>query len=335
MNTGCSGKSSNTLVFTRSIDMEGHLIKKIDPFAFPYDFLFVVDTYCVALSKTSGCYILDLDSFEPLAHFGEMGNGPDELINPAVLSIDRYNKNIWFIDFPKQTFYAYNIENMLKTGGKSEPLKKFKVESELLPSSFYVKADGTILLPTSADSSQFTLINDSGKVVETFGVTNEKDYNLPQYLFNYFYTKSLVYNPKLNVSICPFLFMDRIVRFNFTTNSVNYFYGNKYKEVKPDVVDQNLMNSVEYYSIGGARGTSKFVFAPYLGAESYSVDKEMIVNSPTEIHVFNWDAKPIAKLRFTDAVKMFDVSEDGYMYVFHDATENLIRIYKLNWEDWD
>ena len=339
MNHSCNKrKDDEKILFTKSIEMETYLVKSIEPPFFFSDYFFVVDTYLVALSKTLGSgfiEVLNAKTLEPICRFGEIGNGPGEFIAPSVLRIDKYNKNLWFIDFPKETFYCYSIKDLIKSKGNPKLIKSIKINHNLLVHSYFVNSDGNIILPTTLDSSLFSTINNEGDVVEAYGISTEERHNLPQPLFNYFYTKHLAYNPNLNVAICPYLFLNKILRYDFSNKSSSFKYGSNYLEEKPNRIDLNIVNKKNYYTIRNTCATNRYVFAGYLGSDSYSSNGNVTFHSPKEIHVFSWNLKPIVKLKFDEPVKIFDITEDGYMYVFADATENQYRIYKLNWEEWE
>lgn len=318
--------------------MENYLVKRIEPPFFFSDYFFVVDTYLVALSKTLGSgfvEVLNAKNLEPICRFGEIGNGPGEFIGPSILRIDKQYKNLWFIDYPKETFYCYSIEDLVKSGGKPKLINSIKIKQDLLPHSYFVKSDGRIILPTTLDSSLFSTISNDGGVVEVYGAETEERQGLSQNPFNYFCTKHLAYNPRLNVAICPFLFQNKVLRYDFVNNKATYIYGSNYKAEKPKISGLNIVNIVKYYPIRLTCNTERYVFSGFLGTDGYSVEKKIIVHSPTEIHVFDWDAKPIVKLIFDNPIKVFDVTEDGYLYMYADATENQYRIYKLNWEEWE
>lgn len=291
----------------------------------------VIDSIIVILDKsyTEGFIRLyDSRNLGLIKSFGIIGRGPGEYYAPSFLHVDKQRKNIWFTDFPKNSFYCFNLEEAL-VDKDPELTFSVKILHELLPIfNYHIKENGSILLPTTTTNTLFTEIDMNGEVVCTYGTTTEK---MPssftnQMQYNYFFYKNMVFNEYLNVAIGTFHYHDKLVRFNFTQQEANYFTGKKYRVIKPIASSGNIFNNWNAYTLQ-IKSTDKYVFSSYLG-DNY-VCENMKANLPSEIHVFDWNLLPVAKIEFSESIVYFDVIDNNDHFEIFVLTNNFITPFKI------
>lgn len=290
----------------------------------------IVDSIIVVLDKkfTDGFIrIFDSKTLKLVSSFGKIGRGPNEYIDPAYIQVDKKRRQIWFIDYPKTTFFCFNLEDALASGNPSV-IHSFSFDRGLMPIfNYHFMKNGNILISTTTDTCLYTEINKKGEIFKTYGTSKEPRKNMDQMEYNYFYYRNIAFNEDLEVAIGTYTFLDKAMHYDFKTNHATYYIGEKYEDIEPVVGGGNVFNNWQSYTLQICN-TNDFVFSSYLGDEYTLADYS--ANYPTEIHVFDWNMKPIVRLIFPDPIIKFDINEQGEIFVFANTTEKPFQVYQLD-----
>ncbi|NHB70126.1 BF3164 family lipoprotein [Perlabentimonas gracilis] len=320
--------------FPIMIDMEQKLIKSIEPNDFREPVFKSLDTLLIVLDRrhvNGFIRVYNNQNLGLITSFGTVGKGPNEHLGPGVLQVDHFNKNIWFMDFQKLSFHCISLCRLLESNNV-EPSISFKIPLELMPIFNYtVLNNESILISSTKDSSMLTELNMKGEIVKTYGLYKESRNDLPhQMQYNYFHYKNLAFNKKSGIAIGTFHFLDKVFKYNTSTGESMEYYGRNFSHITPTIQNQNIVNSWKAYTLQISQ-TENFVFASYVGDDYFSSSGG--INYPQEIHVFDWDANPVARLHFPDPIIHFDVNDSGEFFVYANSLESNFQIFKLNLED--
>lgn len=316
--------------FPASISMNNYLKNSYETSLMLNPRFNIIDSIIVVLDKkfTDGFIrIFDSRTLKLISSFGKIGRGPNEYIDPAYIQVDKKRRQIWFIDYPKTTFYCFNLKDALASDNPPA-IHSFSFDRNLMPIfNYHFMKNGNILIPTTTDTCLYTEITKRGEISKTYGVLKEPRKNMSQMEYNYFYYRNIAYNEDLNIAVGTYTFLDKIMCYNLNNNSTSYYLGSKYEEIEPEVGGGNVFNNWQSYTLQIC-STKDFVFASYLGDEYTLADYS--ANYPTEIHVFDWNMKPTAKLLFPDPIIKFDINEQGEIFVFANTTEKPFQVYQLD-----
>lgn len=317
--------------FPRIIDMGNCLVT--NPAlknCYNIDYILIVDSLLIILDTKDDYRFIKIynkRTFEPLGGFGRLGQGPNEYFNPFYLRVNKQHKVLTFAEPPKRLIHGFKLDDILQKKEEPNPFFTTRIDSKLIPiSSYCFLNDSNLLLSTTADSSIYTLIDTKGTVIKTFGCLNEKKEGLKQYFYNCFFTQYFVYNEEKNEAIYGYQYFDMLNKLNLNNGSISRIYGSNYKKFKPEIMNGCLHNN--YAAFYNLKQDSQFVYAPFLGKPFFNV-KDYSTNYATEILVFNWDLKPVARLKFPNPIIDFDV-DDSNIYVLTNNHENQLLVFSLD-----
>lgn len=326
-------KTIETLdAFPITINMTDRVVKSIQCDELREPNIVTLDSFLIVLDSryTEGFIrIFNNQTLELLASFGIVGNGPHEYLTPSCLYVDKKSRDIWFIDFQKSTFYCYPLFNILESKGM-DPKHSIPFNYELMPIfNYHILENGNILIPTTRDTSLLTELNPKGEIANTYGVSKESRVGMDyQMQYNYFYYKSLTYNEEKGIAIGTFHYHDKVVCSNLKSGQTHEIRGQNYSLNKPLIHNVNIMNQWMAYTFE-IRQTDEHVFSCYLGGDYYT----SFINYPQEIHVFDWNANPVAKLVFPDPIISFDINKKGEVFVYANKLEENYQVYQLRHDD--
>lgn len=320
--------------FPITIDMGQKLIKRIDSNDFREPVFKSLDSLLIVLDRkhiNGFIRVYNNQNLNLIASFGTVGKGPNEHLGLGVLEVDSFNGNIWFMDFQKLSFHCISLSRLLESNNV-EPSISFTIPLELMPIFNYtVLNNDNILISSTKDSSMLTELNMEGEIVKTYGLSKESRNELPhQMQYNYFHYKNLSFNRKSGIAIGTFHFLDKVFKYNTTTGESIEYYGTNFSHITPIIQNYNLVNNWKAYTLQISQ-TEDFVFASYVGGDYFSSSRG--INYPQEIHVFDWDANPVARLHFPDPIIHFDVNASGEFFVYANSLDSNFQIFKLNLKD--
>jgi len=334
-NNSKDSKNLSFREFNKKVNMEDRFVEKLSlKGCYNPSSVHVFDTLLIVTQKRieKGIFsFYSLKNHKLLASFGKQGKGPGEFIAPAITNVDKHNKWLWFIDYPKTTFYAFSIQEILKGPRNIKPVKVIKFNQSLMPVFTYkVLADTSILLSSSNNSSLLTLINSKGEIIETYGEQPMFDSpDLPERVYRSLHSRFLTYNDKTDEVVLSYLYYDKLLKYNLTTGEYLITTG-------PDNIKQKAKAKEDgsmYRPITLIKGyfytmTSDDVgvFALYTGDTHFNED--LSGNYPNNIYVFDWDFNPKFNLIFKRNIKIYDIDyENNNLYTI--TGEGNINVYRL------
>lgn len=253
----------------------------------------------------------------------QIGKGPDEFINPVCFTLDRSGK-LWFKEDPTD-FYCGLIDFNSNISFK----KMLRYDPDLVMiSNPIILNDSTVILSSTKDSSLFTTLTlggsaSSGVVDPLYNAGYNRILNQP-YLRNQFYYKYLAYNDTLQRMFCAYLRHNKVAMAYLSQGRTEVRAVAQGDDDPPTVVAQNVIS--QFFAYESAIPYGKYIYCSYLGKPFFTQDYSVV--HPSEVHVFDWDLNPVAKLIFESPVADFALA-DGKMYVISTRERPQILVYQL------
>ncbi|MFP4022924.1 MAG: BF3164 family lipoprotein [Thiohalospira sp.] len=276
--------------------------------------------------------IYSLNTQERLASFGKQGKGPDEFIDIGYPVIDKIHGLFWFIDYPKSTFYAYRIEDMVLNTENIKPIKEIKFDQLLLPFNYVVLEDTSIMIPASIHSDLCSIINTQGDVIKVIGNQPMFDSDgLPHLVYSDLHSRLMVFDNSKNEIVFTYHYYDKLLKYNLDTKETFVVTGpdnikqKAYAKEDGSLYRPITMKKGYYFSF---KANSEKLFALYLGKPHFKPDRTG--NYPKNIHVFNWELEPLINLEFDKSVRCFDINDEGTkLYISTEGSRNIL-VYDLD-----
>lgn len=323
--------------FQRTVNMSEKLIGEysfegcLDP-----NYINVFDSLIIFTQNKleSGIFsFYSLKTHELIASFGSQGKAPGEFINAAWTEIDKIHGLIWFIDYPKTTFYAYKIEDIILKTNNLNPVKEIKFDRSLMPIfNFVVLEDTSILIPSSSKKDLYTIIKPNGTLKNVFGTQPAfNGENLPQRAYNDLHSRLVGINNKENELVFSYQYYDKLLKYNPVTEETIIVTGPDKIKQKPIATSNGVLRKTLTTEIGyffSLKTNNEKIFALYKGKQSFNQDFTQI--APNNIHVFNWRLEPKLNLLFDKDILSFDINESGTIIYAITNSEKNILVYKLD-----
>lgn len=272
--------------------------------------------------------MFDKRTFEPLGGFGKIGRGPNEYINPTRIKVNKSLGLISFLQSPVCRIVGVRLNEIIRNV-EPTPLISFQISQKLMPvaSGYYILDNKKLLLSTTTDSSLFTLIDNNSNIIKTFGSLKTKEKNLTTFSTNGFYKHSFVHNSGKNIIVSGYQYFDLLQKLDLNNGIVNSLYGKNYKVNKPQVAESGdiLNNYLAFYNF---KNDNHYVYASFLGNPFFNI-KDLTSNYATDLLVFDWDLKPIARLKFLHSIVDFDIDDDK-IYVLSSDLENPLMVFTFD-----
>ncbi len=267
--------------------------------------------------------------FTPLGGFGKIGKGPGEYINPTNISVNEGLKIVMFLESPRKRINCFKLGSAINNpSGNPSPCLRYPIDDSLMPiSSFFLLDNWHVMVSTSRSNACYTIIDSVGTIVESFGDIAQDRQGLSQFAFNNFYSRPFAYSAERRQAISAFMKFDAIQTYNFGTNVTETYRGINYKRVLPEVAPDgvNILNT--YLAFASIKQHGPLIFASFLGGITFN-PADYSSTLPSDILVFNWQMKPVARLKFP--VQIEDFAVDGSnIYVISSCTETSLSVYSL------
>lgn len=269
--------------------------------------------------------VINKQNYKQVAQFAKQGNGPNEYINPGILSYDKASGNIWFLDGPKHQCISFSIDKAISQADPM-PRKTVTIDPFLAVfSSFHALADDNLIISSNADStSLYTVISPDGNIKKTLGEGTNKWYdgmNLVSY--NMFYNRFSVINESKELAISAYNYFDKVELCNLKNGSVRVLHTTKSNaEVKPIIGEDGFNIYNERCTYMYAAQWDGYVFFSYLGGNFFNAGANY--NLPKEIHVFDWELNPIAKMEFPFEIQSFAIDSKNIYLITNEEKQLVI-----------
>ena len=292
-----NGDESNSVVeisdFPIELKVKGTNVGPLSFFSNPTDIVFDQDHYLIVDDKKKEIFHLFNKKYELISSFGNIGEEPGSFSNkPQII-----NNN--FIENKKLLLYQFPSEII--------PIELKSTGDKYAESIISEKNKMTIKLP----GIQYVANLEGNKYVGLGGMTEGK-----LSFFDLDSTKAMIYPFVPNTTPGPKTSEDKMFMYNgrIGVNTVegkiviaNHYFnqleiydtkGQLLKEIRIGKLDSPFSKKPgerKFYFVN-VDVTDKYIFAVYLGKKP-SPGLDDLFMAKSEIHVFSWDGKPVAKLK--------------------------------------
>ncbi len=241
-------------------------------------------------------------TFEHITSSGITGRGPGEITNPFLATLDNDNGIIWFFDMGRKELLKYPVDSILLNPGFL-PTKSVPIPEDI-PVIIRYKPQGVELFSFANIASNDILISffnhegeiiDSNQIVRSEKLRNLDNLNQDAHILaTYIYDK----HPQKDLYVIAYRFSDIITVVDSKGGVVAINQG-------PDLIDQipDVLNDDQKLTYADLRTDENYIYALYLG--DLRINKNQQPNLPTSIHIFDWNANPIARLNLDHPIPGF------------------------------
>ena len=286
----------------------------------PYDSLYILTNNPM---DTHQIHLYD-ENFEYLISSGITGKGPGEIINPFWAALDDKNGIIWFLDMGRREFLKYPVDHIINDPGFI-PSESIPLPDDVSMIVDY-KPHGKDLFSFADIDSDDVLIsffNNEGKIIESLTRSEELD-NLIDINETYPPVPTYIYekHPVKDLYVVAYRFSDIIAIIDREGNVIASVQG-------PDMINQvpDGSNDRQKRTYSFIRCNENYIFAHYLGG--YQLDEDMNYFYPKYIHVFDWEANPVARLILDDQLSSFTIDNKEMRIMGFSHTRGDILFYYL------
>lgn len=319
---GCS-KSNN--LFPLEMNIEGKMLSVGDSLGLCLT-IHAANDYLIArdLHDNTCLTILKPDDLSFCYHFGQHGEGPNEVIDPGPLFVDGSTFSIY--DGGKMSLLTYSIDSLLHHIDK--PMVSFKTEIEGSIISLINMLDSVYIATGSfPNDKRFALLNGRGELVSGMGEyeIDEEEKNLPFYVKGVAYLSAMERKAGSNRFAVATRYggILEIYDFNPEEVSVNKVADGA-KIFAPRLTTRDIMGTLNFAPDDDTRwgylylsSDSRYIYALYSGM--FQREGEPFISGNT-VHVFNWDGLPVCLLRLDKRVR--DIAVQGNkLYGLYEDTE--------------
>jgi hypothetical protein len=311
---------ANSSHFEKDALANPYLIMKIDSFIIVHD-MYEMQHFSV-FNAVSGKY---------LTRFGNIGNGPGELLTGNVLSI--YRKNLYSFDIPRRYIFKYNVEALINDeASRPETVGKFAD----IPDAYFSRilpVDSACFLGGGVYKSQYQhlLMNEKGEITD-YGIdifNKQESFNdVYKFLSN---QGILVNHPDRAKFVYSVSNSSNIDFFEVTDQKLHP--TKSYRLHNPAFKNENIGResySIEYKDdaiIGyiDLSSTHEYVYALY--TDRTRIDKNGRENpyASNIILVFDWDGNPD---------KIYQLDREVYYIAVDENNKILYALLKDAEKDW-
>lgn len=239
--------------------------------------------------------------------FGEIGNGPGELVTPMGYSVDYQNGYLYINDYGRKSLLQYDLKEV--QDGTAPPFREIKLSGEIgerskilhLKDSFFVAESPfcRLLIATPEHTIQKVMQTFDGREFET-----DKDWFA---FMNTYSCQAISPDGRKYVSATMFGGILEIYTLEGDTmerSAVKYFY-------KPIFDKKGIVYNPTPETIYGfccLSATDKFLYATVHGTVNPT-------SMPTAVWKFDWDGNPVASFECGCPIENFTVDEEsGLIY---------------------
>ncbi|MBE9511885.1 MAG: hypothetical protein IMY71_13525 [Bacteroidetes bacterium] len=332
-------QSENTIIvenFPINVLLEGERIT-IPPILLDPDVMHISDSILIVL-QVSGKKKLEffqLPDCKYLKRYGNEGKGPEDFIRIAsgTFSVGAH-KNLILLDRLKRVRF-FNCGDIHQDNWK--PYREIDFPHKL-SHTFQLVYDGDSILYGHASNEE---INSE---VFAFNVHSQKESSFIKYPDNYVgmsnYDKSRIYIQRLGIKpdglklVSAYYYFKKIRIYNIKSKSyIELIYKDSPKDenissVKMIGGEYDIRHYITFF-MGDLRVSNRYIYAEMYNEKISNLGNHRSTLN-TEIHIFDWSGKPVAKCTFDEPIDCYAVTQDDkYLYAVNAAEEGVIRRYSL------
>ncbi|MDH5602302.1 MAG: TolB-like 6-bladed beta-propeller domain-containing protein [Cyclobacteriaceae bacterium] len=312
--------------------------------------IFILDSLLILYDYTARngnfFYVHNKYSYKHLATFGNIGSGPGEGNIGGGAFLDKKTNTIFQQIQDKKLLYKYHIDSALKMGQNYIPEIEYKNYSgqeigkflSYLNGKYYAMSNILTRNVLKSGISNFAEIENSiissvSKVsgqIQKYGthylpLVEFDDVNA---LYEYNYNKFQI-NEDLQIAVTAYRYLNRLAFIDLKTEDkqTKYFGEENELTLKRNLegkIIRDFDRAVSYFDIAI---TSKYIFALYSGNPLHIIDEDGQIieeNYASEIHVYDWNRNPVAKLLLDMEVETIAIDwEKKIIYGSNPLAKNL------------
>lgn len=258
-------------------------------------------------------HLFNKNTYKYICSTGRTGRGPGEISNPFSTDIEEGNGVFWFMDQGKKRLWKFNIEDIL-ISSNYRPVEYIPIEARQIIINFSYYKDTLFYYIDEDPSILASFFDMDGHLLEDFQLHNKIDlygseeisYQNRRTLLYYF----INHHPAKQLFAVTYRYSDLIVVID---NKGNIKYSSR--DLNHDLNIPDLNSDKKNRLVSYVRSNERFIYRLYnSNAQNYESIKDILMK---EIHVYDWEAKPIAKLNLDHEVFSFDIDyENGRIVAF-------------------
>lgn len=258
-------------------------------------------------------HLFNNSTYNYICSTGSTGRGPGEISNPFSTSVEAEDGIIWFMDQGKKRFWKFSIGDILNNPDY-KPTEYIPIEAKQVIIYFSHYRDTLFYYINEDPSILASFFDKQGNLLEGSQLNNEislyrsKDlsYQNIRTLLYYF----INHHPVKQLFSVTYRYSDLIV---IVDDKGGIKYSSRELNHDLDVPDLNSDQKIRLVSY--VRSNEKFIYRLYNGNAENSESLNDI--SMNEIHIYDWEAKPVAKINLDHEVFSFDIDyKNGRIVTF-------------------
>jgi len=289
--------------------------------------------YLVVLAETDGklIQIIDVDNGKILKCFGRKGQGPGEFVGAnSTLYTPSDSDKFWIYDVTLRRLTQYNIKDILRKN-TFKPDTVFNISSDAGTPLKFCCLNSDTFVAMGALKNRLCFYDSKGDTMQTAGyIPGKKENSVSNFTHLQAYQGALNTNYHAKkIAICSFA-GDLLEVYDYNGNILKTVHGPdlfvpEYETVQNHARVTSLMCG--YFDLCS---TSKYIFCNYSG-ERRNDKKDWTVALGKNILIFDWEGKPIKRVKTDIRLGYIDVSEErNTIYaICYDGEEFFIGYHKL------
>ena len=277
---------------------------------------------CIEPFSDSIYSVFKLPSCSFIGSFGTNGRGPNEFNQPAASNTSLYENGIVSYDLSDR-FFKIDLSEYITNKTVKVSNIKLPGEISMLNNGFMLNDSIIIGKPYvgGKDNSPFVRYNINSGKVESFGIWPDIYPVDREKLFWSIYSGRSRVKPDQSM-FATFVFKVKMFQIYKSNGDL---YKEKIIETQEDFFENEWIRPypIQYYTC--VRATDSYIYALNVACPG----PKMPENIPT-LEIWDWEARPIAKISLDIPVNQFDISKDGkFMYCIDWNTMDKIFLYDL------
>jgi hypothetical protein len=281
------------------------------------------DSLCILTNTPGNKHQIHLYNrkYEYIISSGLTGKGPGEITNPFPAVLDKKNKAIWMMDMGRRKLLKFPVDSMLSN-------------TDFLPHKFVPITDACPIIVQYfpyknglfsfsdfySENALISFSNQSGKLVDSLQIKkseilkNLENINNNQFNATFIYEK----HPQKDIFALAYQYSDKIAIINSKGDVLSISQG-------PDIINQvpDASNMAIISCYTDIHCDKNYIYALYSGHPILDENMELIF--PGIIHVFDWNGKPVAKLKLPLPVMVFTLDNKTNRFVsFSQLTGGIV-----------
>ncbi|NLO69531.1 MAG: hypothetical protein GX102_00975 [Porphyromonadaceae bacterium] len=322
VNSCKQNKQIEFTAFPESYKLKG--IKVENELLFKTGIIDVCDSFLIlnSAAEMEKCiYVFNKNTFKYVLSTGNVGRGPHEIANMGLGVADKSKGIIWYRDLGKMVIWEFNIQKALLNPVYFPetfvplPEDKFFIQFFSEPNNLF----------SFADPDQEILIsffNHKGEVIDSLAIPDylniykKINENTRKHTSTYLYLR----HPQKEQYVIAYRMADVVAIIDSRGNIISKVRGpGKILEIPK--YDENYFQTNKYLAV-----SDQYIYSLYLGKKQFEMkNKEMNINYPQKLHVFNWKGQPVAKIDLEYPATTFDVDiEKNRIITFSPVTGGFI-----------